>query len=186
MSEPVTVHLEFTPNPNSLKFVVNRTLVEKGAVNFTRPEAAQKSPLAAKLFTVPGVEAVMFGTQFVTITKSSQGDWDVLAEKVPTTLEEHLNAGLRVLDEDYVQEVAPVGTHSEIEKRIREVLDTDIRPAVAMDGGDIIFNKFEDGIVYLEMHGACNSCMHSTATLKMGVETRLKDAVPEVKEVVQI
>lgn len=184
--EPVAIHLEFTPNPQTLKFVVNRTLLEKGAANFTSKEKAEKAPLALKLFEIPGVEAVMIGTTFVTITKAITGDWDILADRVPQTLEEYLNAGLPVLAPDYVDATATTGGTGDIETRIREILDTDIRPAVAMDGGDITFNRYEDGIVYLEMRGACSSCSHSVATLKMGVETRLKDAIPEIKEVVQI
>ncbi len=184
--EPVSVNLEFTPNPNTLKFVVNRPLLEKGAVNFTAVSAAEKAPLALKLFAIPGVEAVMIGTNFVTITKAPNGDWDILADRVPATLDAHLTASLPILAEDFVHEAPPVGTGTAIEQRIREVLDTDIRPAVAMDGGDITFNRFEDGIVYLELRGACSSCAHSVATLKMGVETRLKEAVPEIREVVQV
>ncbi len=184
--EAVSVNLEFTPNPNTLKFVVNRSLLEKGAVNFTTAAAAAKSPLASKLFEIPGVEGVMIGTTFVTITKAPNGDWDVLADRVPATLDAHLSGALPILDADFVHEGPAPGTGTEIEQRIREVLDTDIRPAVAMDGGDITFNRFEDGIVYLELRGACSSCAHSVATLKMGVETRLKEAVPEIREVVQV
>ncbi len=187
--EPLSINLEFTPNPHSLKFVVNRTLLERGAYNFTSSEKAQKAPLALKLFEIPGVEGVMIGTGFVTITKAITGDWDVLADRVPTTLETHLNAGLPVVDPDFVEaqsQTASSGGESEIENRIREILDTDIRPAVAMDGGDITFDHYADGVVYLELRGACSTCSHSMATLKMGVETRLKDAIPEVKEVVQV
>lgn len=185
--DPVSIQLEFTPNPNTLKFVVNRTLVERGAVNFLKAELAEKAPLAKKLFAIPGVEAVMVGPTFVTITKALNGDWDVLADRVPTTLEEHLNAGQPVFEPDFVFEAPQSnGNETEIERRIREVLDTDIRPAVAMDGGDITFSRYEDGVVYLELRGSCSSCAHSVATLKMGVETRLKEAVPEIREVVQV
>lgn len=186
--EPIAINLEFTPNPNTLKFVVNRPLLERGAANFVSADRAEKSPLAKRLFTVPGVSAVMLGTHFVTITKDPSGDWDVLAEHVPAQLEEHLAQGLPVVDADYVNETLAENNKGggDIEQRIREILDTDIRPAVAMDGGDITFDRYEDGVVYLEMRGACSSCAHSTATLKMGVETRLKEAIPEIKEVVQI
>jgi Fe-S cluster biogenesis protein NfuA len=186
MSDAVSVTLEFTPNPNSLKFVVNRPLVEKGAVNFTSLEKAAKSPLASKLFEIPGVEGVMIGSNFVTVTKNLNGDWDVLADRVPTTLETHLTQNLPIFDADFEFLSHKTGTAGDIEQRIREVLDTDIRPAVAMDGGDITFDRYEDGVVYLELRGACSSCSHSVATLKMGVETRLKEAVPEIKEVVQV
>jgi Fe-S cluster biogenesis protein NfuA len=187
--EPIQINLEFTPNPHTLKFVVNRPLLEKGAYNFASKEKAAKAPLALALFEIPGVEAVMIGTTFVTITKALTGDWDVLADRVPSTLETHLNAQLPIVDADFVEAqsaTSSLGSEGEIERRIREVLDTDIRPAVAMDGGDITFDHFKEGVVYLELRGACSTCAHSMATLKMGVETRLKDAIPEVKEVVQI
>ncbi len=184
---PVAITLEFTPNPNTLKFMVSRALLERGAANFTSWEAAQASPLARKLFEVPGVTAVLIGTQFVTITKGDLGDWDVLAEKVPQTIEAHLRSGESTVSPAWSPDAAPsTGKDAEIENRIREVLDSDIRPAVAMDGGDITFARYENGTVYLHLQGACSSCPSSTATLKMGVENRLKDRIPEVKEVVQI
>lgn len=188
-NEPVSISLEFTPNPNTLKFVVNRQLMERGAANFLSAAKAEHAPLARKLFEIPGVQAVMIGTQFVTITKALDGSWDVLAEQVPTTLENHLNAGLPAVEPEYFSaQPAPVasGNETDVERRIKEVLDTEIRPAVAMDGGDITFGKFEDGIVYLHLQGSCSSCPSSVATLKMGVESRLRDVVPEVKEVVQM
>lgn len=187
--KPVSVSLEFTPNPNTLKFVVNRALLEKGAANFTDKTKAENSPLAKKLFDVTGVEGVLIGTNFVTITKGNAGDWDTLAEAVPSTLETHLGSDQPVLAPGF-DPSAGAGAHSaadtDIEKKIKEILDMEIRPAVAMDGGDITFGKYEDGIVYLHLQGACSSCPSSIATLKMGVETRLKEAVPEIKEVVQV
>lgn len=191
MTQPIQVSLEFTPNPNTLKFVVNTRFLERGASNFTSVTQAEgKSPLATKLFSISGVAAVMVGPSFITITKSPEGDWDVIAEKVPQVIEEHLKAGLPVFSADYNPN-APVASSSgsaedqEIERKIRELLDTEIRPAVAMDGGDITFGKYEDGIVYLSLQGACSSCPSSTATLKMGVETRLKEVIPQIREVVQ-
>lgn len=188
--EKIQISLEFTPNPNTLKFVVNKRLLEKGAANFlSLEEAKQKSPLAQVLFSISGVSAVMIGPNFITITKSVEGDWDVVAEQVPQKIESHLVSNLAIFSENY-NPSEPTSTSSkpedqEIEKKIREILDTEIRPAVAMDGGDITFGKFENGIVYLSLQGSCSSCPSSTATLKMGVETRLKELIPEVKEVVQ-
>ena len=188
--EPIQVSLEFTPNPNTLKFVVSTRLMERGESNFPGADQARgKSPLAEKLFQVAGVAGVMIGSNFVTITKSPQGDWDIVAEQVPKTLEEHLKAGLPVFDPGFNPEatelVSSKPEDQEIEKKIRELLDTEIRPAVAMDGGDITFGKYEDGVVYLSLQGACSSCPSSTATLKIGVETRLKEVIPQIKEVVQ-
>lgn len=187
-SPAVQIGLEFTPNPNTLKFVVNRQLLERGAANFPDIAKASHSPLAKKLFAVPGVHGVMIGTNFVTITKSSDGNWDVVAEEVPKTIETHLSQNLPVFDPGFSPETPAASTmgDSEAEKKIREVLDNEIRPAVAMDGGDIAFSRYEDGIVYLHMQGSCSSCPSSVATLKMGVEARLREVVPELKEVVQI
>ena len=185
----LSVTLEFTPNPNTLKFVVNQNLLEKGAANFTSVSQATKAPLAKTLFEVAGVQAVMIGTNFVTITRTADGDWDVLAEQVPLAIEKHLKSGALVVDADYASATpgtSSAGSDPEVEKKIREVLDTEIRPAVAMDGGDITFGKFEDGIVYLHLQGSCSSCPSSVATLKMGVETRLKEVIPQIKEVVQV
>lgn len=183
----VSVTLEFTPNPNTLKFVVNQGLLEKGAVNFTDAAKAENAPLVAKLFGVEGVDAVMVGTNFVTITKGEKGSWDTIAEQVPQTMEAHLGAGEPVFGPEWTFETeGSTGDDSEVVTKIKEVLDNDIRPAVAMDGGDITFDRFEEGVVYLHLQGACASCPSSIATLKMGVENRLKQVCPEVREVVQV
>ncbi len=185
-TEPVSISLEFTPNPNTLKFVVNRNFLEKGAANFTDRAKAAHSPLAQTLFEVPGVEALLIGINFVTITKSTTGSWDILAEDIPKAIESHLSAGKPVFDPNWKFEGSASAQDTETERKIKEVLDNEIRPAVAMDGGDITFGKYEDGIVYLHLQGACSSCPSSIATLRMGVETRLKEVVPEIKEVVQV
>lgn len=186
----IQISLEFTPNPNTLKFVVNTRFMERGAANFLTPTQAHgKSPLAEELFKVSGVTAIMIGPNFITVTKGAQGDWDIIAEQVPQTVEKHLKASLPVFSPDFDPTASTASSSKpedqEIEKKIREILDTEIRPAVAMDGGDITFGKYEDGIVYLSLQGACSSCPSSTATLKIGVETRIKELIPEVKEVVQ-
>ncbi len=181
----VSISLEFTPNPNTLKFVVNRQFMDRGAANFTAANQTEKSPLAKKLFSISGVSAVMIGTTFVTITKSAEGDWDVLAEQVPDTIQSHLQSGAPALSTEW-QAPTSTGDETEIEKKIKEILDNEIRPAVAMDGGDIVFARYDEGVVYLQLQGACSSCPSSIATLKMGVEARLKEVIPEVKEVVQV
>ncbi len=181
----VSISLEFTPNPNTLKFVVNRTFLERGAANFTAVGQTETSPLAKSLFGIPGVSAVMIGTNFVTITKAAEGDWDVLAEQVPETIDGHLKSGAPALSVEW-QPPTSTGDESEVEKKIKEILDNEIRPAVAMDGGDILFGRYDDGVVYLQLQGACSSCPSSIATLKMGVEARLKEIIPEIKEVVQV
>lgn len=187
--DAVSIHLEFTPNPNTLKFVVNRELLPKGAVHFGGADKTEKAPLAKAIFEVPGVAALLVGTNFVTVTKADDGDWDILAERVPLTIERHLVEAKPVFAPDFVFDTpaADAGRpDTEIETKIKEVLDNEIRPAVAMDGGDITFGKYEDGIVYLHLQGSCSHCPSSVATLKMGVETRLREVIPQIKEVVQV
>jgi len=182
----VYINLEFTPNPNTLKYSVNRTLVNAGARNFIRREQAEAdSPLAARLFEVPGISGVMIGRDFVTVTKTEEGDWDVVHKNTSTILEQHLTDNLPIVTgESNVS--AHKGGGTQIELKIREILDNEIRPAVAMDGGDITFEKFEDGVVYLYLQGSCAGCPSSTATLKMGIEKRLQEAIPEIREVVSV
>lgn len=186
----VNIQLEWTPNPSTLKYVVDRRLLTSGAVNFTkREEAEQKSPLARKLMDVKGVTAVMIGLNFVTVTKGDEGEWDELNDAVMATLDSHLGANEPVVDEAALAaaRAATAGDGgSSVEQRIRDILDAEIRPAVAQDGGDIILDRFEGGIVYLHMQGSCSGCPSSTATLKMGIEGRLREAIPEVTEVVSV
>ncbi len=182
----VYVSLEFTPNPNTLKYSVNRKLLEKGAANFTKIEDAKaRSPLALKLLNVAGISGVMIGKDFVTITKTEDGDWDHVHKTASDTIEQHLTAREIVVMEE-LQNALSNQNASEIEKRIQKFLDDEIRPAVAMDGGDVTLDRFQDGTVYLYMQGACAGCPSSTMTLKMGIETKLKAQIPEVIEVVQI
>ena len=188
--QDVYVSLEFTPNPNTLKYSVNRELLERGAANFTKKEDADaRSPLAAKLFAIPGIAGVMIGKNFVTVTKTDEGDWDVVHKTCSSALEQHLAKGEQILSEAAVAGAstdAHKGGTTEIENKIRQILDNEIRPAVAMDGGDITFDKFENGTVYLYLQGSCAGCPSSTMTLKMGIETRLREAIPEVQEVVSV
>ena len=183
----VYVSLEFTPNPNTLKYSVNRELLSAGAANFTTADDAQvRSPLAAKLFSVSGICGVMIGKNFVTVTKTEDGDWDVVHKTASSLLEQHLAKGEPVLNENAAEVPAHKGGSTDVENRIRTILDQEIRPAVAMDGGDITFEKFEDGVVFLQMQGSCAGCPSSTMTLKAGIETRLREMVPEVREVVSV
>ncbi len=183
---PVNIQLEWTPNPSTLKYVVDTKLLPRGALNLTsKEEAAGKSPLAAKLMDISGITAVMLGGNFVTITKGDQGEWDEVNDKVMETLEAHLTAGEPVVNEDALPAPTP-GGGSAVEQKIREILEVEIRPAVMMDGGDITLDRFEDGIAYLHMKGSCAGCPSSTMTLKMGIENRLREIIPEVSEVVAL
>lgn len=184
----VNIQLEWTPNPSTLKYVVDRRLLSSGAVNITSKQAAEeKSPLALKLMGIKGVTAVMVGSNFVTVTKGDDGEWDELNDAVMATLDEHLSAGLPVVNEEALAAArSTAGAGGSVETRIQDILDAEIRPAVAQDGGDITLDRFEDGIVYLHMQGSCAGCPSSTATLKMGIESRLRELVPEVNEVVSV
>ena len=182
----VYVSLEFTPNPNTLKYSVNRKLLDKGAANFTKKEqAAARSPLALKLLNVEGICGVMIGRDFVTVTKSEEGDWDHVHKSASESIEKHLTAGEPILEGKELVTLSNQNS-TEIEKKIQKFLDEEIRPAVAMDGGDVSMDRFEDGVVYLHMQGSCAGCPSSTMTLKMGIETKLKEVCPEVIEVVQV
>ncbi|WP_224247303.1 NifU family protein [Hyalangium gracile] len=185
----VNIQLEWTPNPSTLKYVVDRRLLSSGAVNFTnREDAEKKSPLALKLMDVKGVTAVMVGLNFVTVTKGDEGEWDELNDAVMATLDSHLGANEPVVDEEALKasRAASGVVEGSVEQRIRDILDAEIRPAVAQDGGDITLDRFESGIVYLHMQGSCSGCPSSTATLKMGIEGRLRELIPEVTEVVSV
>ena len=184
----VNIQLEWTPNPSTLKYVVDTKILPSGAMNFTdKALADEKSPLVSKLFGIKGVQAVMLGTNFVTVTKGDDGEWDELNDGVMAMIDQHLTAGEEVVKAEFLELKAPTITGgSEIEQKIREILDNEIRPAVAQDGGDITLDRFEAGIVYLHMKGSCAGCPSSTATLKMGIETRLREAFPEVAEVVAL
>lgn len=181
------IRLEFTPNPNTLKYVLGRQLLPRGTANFTDRGAAETSPLPQRLFEVPGVSAVMVGPSFVTVTMNAEADAAALNDGVHTALHAHLDSGEHPVDPTVLEQgAAGAGDDSAAVRRIREIIEEEVRPAVAMDGGDITFERFQDGIVYVFMKGSCSSCPSSTATLKMGIESRLREEVPEVIEVVQI
>jgi len=180
----VYVSLEFTPNPNTLKYSVNRKLIDKGAANFTKLADAQaRSPLAAKLLGIEGISGVMLGKDFVTITKTEAGDWDHVHKTASDTIEKYLTSGEPIIIGD---EAAVTHISTEIELKIQKFLEEEVRPAVAMDGGDVTLDRFEAGIAYLSMQGSCSGCPSSAMTLKMGIETKLKEAIPEVIEVQQV
>jgi Fe-S cluster biogenesis protein NfuA len=183
----VNIQLEWTPNPSTLKYVVDRTLLPRGALNFTSPELAQaKSPLASKLMGIDGVSGVMLGSNFVTVTKGEAGEWDALNDAVMQTLDSHLGANEPVLNEGVLEDSVGASSSSDVEERIRQLLELEVRPAVMQDGGDILLDRFENGVAYLHMRGSCSGCPSSVMTLKMGIENRLREVVPEVVEVVPL
>src|SRR5713101_217179 len=181
------IQTELTPNPATLKFLPGRAVIGSGTANFTDPTvAAARSPLAERLFAVGGVTGVFLGSDFVTVTKDEDSDWYQLKPAILGIIMEHFTAGRPVLlaTEAVSENGAEAGDDdSEIVIQIKELLETRVRPAVAQDGGDIIFHDFSDGVVYLHMQGSCSGCPSSTATLKAGIENMLKHYIPEVQEV---
>ncbi|MBK5946984.1 NifU family protein [Rhodobacter veldkampii DSM 11550] len=180
------IQTESTPNPATLKFLPGLTVLETGTADFPTAEAAGVSPLARRIFAVPGVSGVFFGSDFVTVTKTDLDSWDHVKPAVLGAIMEHFQSGAPVMEGDG-QAAGGHADHSgpdaAIVSQIKELLDTRVRPAVAQDGGDITFHGFDRGVVYLHMQGACAGCPSSTLTLKMGIENLLRHYIPEVTEV---
>jgi len=178
------IETEGTPNPATLKFLPGRDVMGAGTADFASPEIAGRSPLASGLFALPGVARVFLGGDFITVTKSDGEDWQALKPQVLGAIMEHFVAGRPVIEGGADVLAEDVATEDqEIVEQIKELLDTRVRPAVAADGGDIVFHGFRDGVVKLHMQGACSGCPSSSATLKNGIESLIKYYVPEVTEV---
>lgn len=178
------IQTEQTPNPATLKFLPGRSVMgDGGTASFASADEAERSPLAERLFEVEGVTGVFFGSDFISVSKAEGQEWYLLKPAVLGVIMEHFVAGKDLLREAQADGNAVNETDSEVVSTIKELLDTRVRPAVAQDGGDIIFRGFEDGVVLLHMQGACAGCPSSTATLKMGIENMLRHYVPEVTEV---
>lgn len=177
------MHAERTPNPNSIMWVVGRPVVDEGAsAHFSEAPTVEESPLAAQLFLVPGVLVVFMASDFITVTKREDMDWADLAPAIAEVIRAGLGGGASALGPAF--EPRRGFDEGDVIERIRKILDTEVRPAVAMDGGDIAFTGFHDGIVEVSLHGACSGCPSSAETLKRGVEARLREAIPEVRGVV--
>lgn len=179
------IQTEATPNPASMKFLPGRPVMETGVVDFTEAAAAaEASPLARRLFAVEGVAGVYLGRDFITVTKVESEEWHALKAPVLGAIMEHFMSGEPVVIAGSVDEPVDAGDEDdEVVRQIKELIDTRVRPAVAQDGGDIVFHGFERGVVYLHMRGACSGCPSSIVTLKNGIENLLKYYVPEVSEV---
>jgi Fe-S cluster biogenesis protein NfuA len=189
METAMFIQTESTPNPATLKFLPGKEVLGEGTADFRDAEsAAVASPLAGRLFEIPGVTGVFFGYDFVTVTKDGP-DWQHLKPAILGAIMEHFMSGAPVMAKaGPAAETSQTGefydkADEELVITIKELLDTRVRPAVAQDGGDIVFQDFRDGVVYLHMQGSCSGCPSSTATLKMGIENLLKHYVPEVVEV---
>jgi Fe-S cluster biogenesis protein NfuA len=186
------IQTEATPNPEVLKFLPGRQVMADGSRDFREADDAKASPLAAELFNVPGVNRVFFGADFITVGKDGREDWAHLKAPILAAIMDHFTSGAALFHaegdsavghDDQVYE----GETAQIVAEIKDLLDTRIRPAVAQDGGDILFSRFDvnTGVVWLNMRGSCSGCPSSSATLKAGVENMLKHYVPEVTGVEQ-
>lgn len=205
------IRFEATPNPNTFRFSAVESPIAPWAeqpAEFKSPQEAQFAPMAKKLFGFPWAESVFIGSDFISLTKKDWVDWEVIAEPLASLIEEHLDSGQPFVlaqkigsSPEGVQSSGAVHTHtsglsperlqqaealSSTEQQIVGLLNQQIRPMVAMDGGDVEFVRFSDQIVYLRLKGSCSGCPSSTQTLKLGIEARLRDAIPEVREVVSV
>lgn len=179
------IQTEDTPNPNSLKFLPGHDVLgDIDPMFFQTGDQCSSSPFAKRILNITGVTAVMLGRDFITVTKKDEVEWYVLKPSILGMIMELFVNNLPVIIESNIS--SQTSDDDPIQLQIKEILDTRVRPAVAQDGGDIVFDSFKDGIVYLKMHGACSGCPSSSATLKSGIENMLRYYVPEVLEVRQI
>ena len=185
VSSKVAIFVEPTPNPNSLKFIAGRKIVDSGSYEFATPEEAENSFLARQLFKIDGVEGVFIGTDFVTVRKIGEAAWDEIEPKAIQIIEDAVSDRRPLVEEQAGSSGQPAATTG-AEAKICTILDEEIRPAVAMDGGDVTFQSFEGGVLTLRLVGACSGCPSSLMTLKMGIERRLKEDIPELTEVVAL
>jgi Fe-S cluster biogenesis protein NfuA len=181
----MNVTIETTPNPATMKFNFPFQVTEVG-FECASVQDTDRSPLAAKIFGFPWTSSVYVGPQFITVTKQDWVDWAYLAEPLAGLIQEHLDNKEPVVVQIALAPEESSENDSAVVRLIKSVINKEIRPVVALDGGDIVFSKYENNVVYLHMKGACAGCPSSTATLKEGIEVRLKEAVPEIKEVVSI
>ena len=184
------IQTEATPNPATLKFLPGRVVLSEATFEARDPESAERSPLAKALFGVPGVSGVYFGHDFISVTKAEGvNEWPQVKPAVLGAIMEHFQSGAPILAEGVVLEGTDSGEEFYDEAdhdtvvTIKDLLETRVRPAVASDGGDITFRGYKDGVVYLEMKGACSGCPSSTATLRQGVQNLFRHFLPSVREV---
>lgn len=186
----ISIYTEMTPNPETMKFVANKLLYPGKSIDFPDVESARPSPLATELFGFPFIRAVFIASNFVTLTKTGETDWQDVIPSIRQFLKEYLEEGKPVINEEELAAVKQTSSNTveadddDVVKRIKELLDNYVRPAVEMDGGAIQFKSYTDGVVNLMMQGSCSGCPSSMITLKAGIEGMMKRMIPEVKEVV--
>ena len=187
----VSIYTEMTPNPETMKFVANKLLYPGKSLDIADESLAGPSPLAKELFSFPFIKSVFVASNFITLTKSIETeDWQDVIPTIKTFLKEYLENGGIVVNEDEVAKIKQEATNvvhaddDDVVKRIKELLENYVKPAVEMDGGAIQFKSYNDGIVNLMLQGSCSGCPSSMVTLKAGIEGMMKRMIPEVKEVV--
>jgi Fe-S cluster biogenesis protein NfuA len=185
----ISIYTEMTPNPETMKFVANKLLYPGKSIDFPDVEAAKPSPLAIEVFGFPFIKAVFIASNFVTLTKTSDTDWNDVIPTIRQFLKEYLEENKPVINEEDVVLVKSEGNiidadDDDVVKRIKELLENYVKPAVEMDGGAIQFKSYQEGVVNLMLQGSCSGCPSSMITLKAGIEGMMKRMIPEVKEVV--
>jgi Fe-S cluster biogenesis protein NfuA len=185
----ISIYTEMTPNPETMKFVANKLLYPGKSIDFPDVTAAKPSPLAIEVFGFPFIKSVFIASNFVTLTKTSDTDWDDVIPAIRQFLKEYLEEGKPVVNEEEVVVVKSAGNlidadDDDVVKRIKELLENYVKPAVEMDGGAIQFKSYNEGVVNLMLQGSCSGCPSSMITLKAGIEGMMKRMIPEVKEVV--
>jgi Fe-S cluster biogenesis protein NfuA len=181
----ISIYTEMTPNPETMKFVVNKLLYPNKSIDFPDAASTAPSPLAAELFTFPFIRGVFICSNFVTLTKTNDTDWADVIPTIKQFLKEYLEDNRAVINEDDIVST-PVfsGDESDVVQRIKELLENYVKPAVEMDGGAIQFKDYQEGVVTVMLQGSCSGCPSSMITLKAGIEGMMKRMIPEVKEVV--
>ena len=177
------IQTEETPNPNTLKFIPGVQVLEEGTIEFKDKDTAKISSLANLIFLIDGIDRVFLATEFISVTKKKDNSWEILKPLILTSIMDHYASGKQVIEKTLNSTNESIDEDTEVVKQIKELIDQRVRPAVAMDGGDISFCSFKNGVVTLQMKGACAGCPSSTATLKMGIENMLRHYIPEVVEV---
>jgi Fe-S cluster biogenesis protein NfuA len=185
----ISIYTEMTPNPETMKFVANKLLYPQKHIDFPDEASAKPSPLAVELFSFPFIRGVFIMANFITLTKSAETDWNDIIPTIKAFLKEYLEDNRPVVNEDEIVEKPVAGNEvsaddTDVVKRIKELLENYVKPAVEMDGGAIQFKDYEDGTVTLKLQGSCSGCPSSMITLKAGIEGMMKRMIPEVKEVV--
>ncbi|MBD0332312.1 MAG: NifU family protein [Chitinophagaceae bacterium] len=186
----ISIYTEMTPNPETMKFVANKLLYPGKSIDFPDVQSAKASPLATELFGFPFIKSVFIASNFVTLTKTTETDWQDVIPSIREFLKEYLQDGKPVVNEEEIASMKQESTNAvdadddDVVKRVKELLENYVKPAVEMDGGAIQFKSYDNGVVNLMLQGSCSGCPSSMITLKAGIEGMMKRMIPEVKEVV--